>query len=299
MERADPEIFRPNVDRARWLFVPSIAFLSVDVSFYIRYFNSHPGSTRASPETVPKAEPGVAPATAARNRRPGEANKETRPPGTRTWLRAVRWIGRRQTKSHPVQEARDPAENRHGGAPRGEARRSQGASPRLASAGWSRLASAAVRLSALRSPRSGREQNAHDPDADAPREREKPRGELFDIVNNRALPLARCRLDPRRSARQCSAEQRRTACEARGRPPPWRCWRRSPQPRRRRNGRRGRSRWWCRSPPAAASMSACASRRNTWASCSARPSWSRTSARRPAPPAASASPKRRPTATPC
>ena len=54
-------------------------------------------------------------------------------------------------------EARPPAENRHGGAPRGERPASWDA-PRLTERGWSRLASATteqVRLSALRPPLVG------------------------------------------------------------------------------------------------------------------------------------------------
>jgi hypothetical protein len=55
-------------------------------------------------------------------------------------------------------EARPPAENRHGGAPRGERPASWDA-PRLTSADQSRLASATteqVRLSALRPPLLGK-----------------------------------------------------------------------------------------------------------------------------------------------
>jgi hypothetical protein len=51
-------------------------------------------------------------------------------------------------------EARPPAKNRHGGAPRGERPASWDA-PRLTERGWSRLARATttqVRLSALRPP---------------------------------------------------------------------------------------------------------------------------------------------------
>jgi hypothetical protein len=57
----------------------------------------------------------------------------------------------------PEMEARPPAENRHGGAPRGERPASWDA-PRLTERGWSRLASATttqVRLSALRPPLVG------------------------------------------------------------------------------------------------------------------------------------------------
>ena len=66
-------------------------------------------------------------------------------------------------------EARPPAENRHGGAPRGERPASWDA-PRLTRADRSRLANATtdiVRLSALRPPlvRGGREQQGPNPGA--------------------------------------------------------------------------------------------------------------------------------------
>ena len=77
-------------------------------------------------------------------------------------------------------EARPPAENRHGGAPRGERPASWDA-PRLTRADQSRLANATtdiVRLSALRPPLQGdgRERKASPGRRDAPREREVLRG---------------------------------------------------------------------------------------------------------------------------
>ncbi len=54
-----------------------------------------------------------------------------RPPGTTTWLRGARCT---DPEAMPEMEARPPAQNRHGGAPKGAASRSQGTSGRLASA---------------------------------------------------------------------------------------------------------------------------------------------------------------------
>ena len=76
-----------------------------------------------------------------------------RPPGMTTWLRGARCT---DPEAMPEMEARPPAENRHGGAPRGERPASWDA-PRLTSADPSRLAHATneiVRLSALRPPLS-------------------------------------------------------------------------------------------------------------------------------------------------
>src|SRR6478752_7613693 len=77
-----------------------------------------------------------------------------RPPGMTTWLRGARCT---DPEAMPEMEARPPAENRHGGAPRGERPASWDA-PRLTRADQSRLANAAtdiVRLSALRPPLFG------------------------------------------------------------------------------------------------------------------------------------------------
>src|SRR4051812_2903491 len=68
-----------------------------------------------------------------------------------TWLRGARCP---DPEEMPEMEARPPAENRHGGAPRGERPASWDA-PRLTRADQSRLANATtkiVRLSALRPP---------------------------------------------------------------------------------------------------------------------------------------------------
>src|SRR6187397_3535331 len=78
-----------------------------------------------------------------------------RPPGMTTWLRGARCT---DPEEMPEMEARPPAENRHGGAPRGERPASWDA-PHPAGADRSRLTRATleqVRLSALRPPpRSG------------------------------------------------------------------------------------------------------------------------------------------------
>src|SRR5215510_1172794 len=47
---------------------------------------------------------------------PREA-RDPRPPGTTTWLRGARLT---DPEEMPEKEARPPAQNRHGGAPRGE-----------------------------------------------------------------------------------------------------------------------------------------------------------------------------------
>ena len=67
-----------------------------------------------------------------------------RPPGMTTWLRGARCT---DPEAMPEMEARPPAENRHGGAPRGERPASWDA-PRLTRADQSRLANATTRHSA-------------------------------------------------------------------------------------------------------------------------------------------------------
>ena len=84
----------------------------------------------------------------------------------------------------PEMEARPPAENRHGGAPRGERRVMGRAAPHLARK--SRLARATteqVRLSALRPPLigSGAKGLKTNPGADTRRGNEE--ATLFDIVS--------------------------------------------------------------------------------------------------------------------
>src|SRR3981189_420232 len=81
----------------------------------------------------------------------GSGGPGHRPPGIMTWLRGARCT---DPEAMPEMEARPPAENRHGGAPRGERPASWDA-PRLTRADQSRLANATterVRLSALRPP---------------------------------------------------------------------------------------------------------------------------------------------------
>ena len=84
----------------------------------------------------------------------GSGGPGHRPPGMTTWLRGARCT---DPEAMPEMEARPPAENRHGGAPRGERPASWDA-PRLTRADQSRLANATtdiVRLSALRPPLVG------------------------------------------------------------------------------------------------------------------------------------------------
>src|SRR3954468_23301553 len=81
----------------------------------------------------------------------GSGGPGHRPPGMTTWLRGARCT---DPEAMPEMEARPPAENRHGGAPRGERPASWDA-PHLTRADPSRLANATteqVRLSALRPP---------------------------------------------------------------------------------------------------------------------------------------------------
>src|SRR3954453_20989505 len=99
-----------------------------------------------------------------------------------TWLRGARCT---DPEEMPEMEARPPAENRHGGAPRGERPASWDA-PRLTRADPSRLANATteiVRLSALRPPLQG-DGRDH---TDTTRAQQHAAGTnntaLFDIVN--------------------------------------------------------------------------------------------------------------------
>src|SRR3954467_6080623 len=98
-----------------------------------------------------------------------------------TWLRGARCT---DPEAMPEMEARPPAENRHGGAPRGERPASRDA-PRLTSADPSRLANATteiVRLSALRPPLVGGDAKGKA----RPRAQQRAAGTnntaLFDIV---------------------------------------------------------------------------------------------------------------------
>src|SRR5215510_1071373 len=78
---------------------------------------AHPRSSEGlSPETCRRRSGEWRPAAAARNRlAPGGSGP--RPPGTTTWLREARST---DPEEMPEKEARPPAQNRHGGAPRGE-----------------------------------------------------------------------------------------------------------------------------------------------------------------------------------
>src|SRR5580765_8457111 len=92
----------------------------------------------------------------------GSGGPGHRPPGMMTWLRGARCT---DPEAMPEMEARPPAENRHGGAPRGERPASWNA-PYLTSADPSRLANATteiVRLSALRPPLFGSGANGYRP----------------------------------------------------------------------------------------------------------------------------------------
>src|SRR5262245_590170 len=100
----------------------------------LRY--AYPRSSEGpSPETRRRRSGEWRPAAAARNRSaPGGSGP--RPPGTTTWLRGARST---DPEEMPEKEARPPAQNRHGGAPRGEpvpldARRASGSADRRASA---------------------------------------------------------------------------------------------------------------------------------------------------------------------
>src|SRR5262245_60657456 len=81
----------------------------------LRY--AYPRSSEGpSPETSRRRSGEWRPAAAARNRSaPGGSGP--RPPGTTTWLRGARST---DPEEMPEKEARPPAQNRHGGAPRGE-----------------------------------------------------------------------------------------------------------------------------------------------------------------------------------
>src|SRR5262245_22907727 len=100
------------------------------------YVAHYPRSSEGpSPETSRRRSGEWRPAAAARNRlAPGGSGP--RPLGTTTWLRGARST---DPEEMPEKEARPPAQNRHGGAPRGErvpldARRASGSADRRASA---------------------------------------------------------------------------------------------------------------------------------------------------------------------
>src|SRR3954468_6626100 len=112
----------------------------------------------------------------------GSGGPGHRPPGMTTWLRGARCT---DPEEMPEMEARPPAENRHGGAPRGERPASWDA-PRLTRADPSRLANATteiVRLSALRPPLFGSGANGWRPTRAQQRAAGTNNTALFDIVN--------------------------------------------------------------------------------------------------------------------
>src|SRR6516164_3661038 len=106
------------------------------------------------PETSRRRSEAWRPAAAARNRSPREA-RDPRPPGTTTWLRGARCTD----PGHAGDGSAAPgAQNRHGGAPRGErpaswdARRLASAWPAASCAGPTGASHAPERFSALRPP---------------------------------------------------------------------------------------------------------------------------------------------------
>src|SRR5215475_14785224 len=125
------------------------------------------------PETSRRRSGEWRPAVAARNRRPREARDPARQ-ALRPGCEEVAALIRRKM---PEKEARPPAQNRHGGAPRGErvpldARRASPGADRRAP---KRATTEIVRLSALRSPLMGwmEKRNAKPGRSNAPRERER------------------------------------------------------------------------------------------------------------------------------
>src|SRR5262245_28305340 len=135
----------------------------------LRY--AYPRSSEGpSPETSRRRSGEWRPAAAARNRlAPGGSGP--RPPGTTTWLRGARST---DPEEMPEKEARPPAQNRHGGASRGErvppdARRASQA--RIVAPDSATKEN--LRLSALRSPLMGRmeKRKAKPGRRNAPRER--------------------------------------------------------------------------------------------------------------------------------
>src|SRR6188768_3467136 len=119
----------------------------------------------------------------------GSGGPGHRPPGMMTWLRGARCT---DPEAMPEMEARPPAKNRHGGAPRGERPASWDA-PRLTRADQSRLANATteiVRLSALRPPLQGDGRDHKDKTRaqNAPRERTTLRCLTSWILINGFIP---------------------------------------------------------------------------------------------------------------
>ena len=123
----------------------------------------------------------------------GSGGPGHRPPGMTTWLRGARCT---DPEAMPEMEARPPAENRHGGAPRGERPASWDA-PRLTRADQSRLTNATkeiVRLSALRPPlHSGMDAKGKARTRAQQRAAGTNNTALFDIVSLRLRPTAHVR----------------------------------------------------------------------------------------------------------
>src|SRR5262245_1272625 len=118
-----------------------------------------------------------------------------RPPGTMTWLRGACCT---DPEEMPEKEARPLAQNRHGGAPRGErvpldARR---ASPGTARRAPKRATTGIPRLSALRSPLMGWMEQRKSKTRAQQRAAGTKKTALFDIVNRN---IAATRLGPRRA----------------------------------------------------------------------------------------------------
>src|SRR4029079_3147515 len=125
-----------------------------------------------------------------------------------TWLRGASLHGS-GGNAGDGSEARPPAENRHGGAPRGERPASWDA-PRLTRADPSRLASATneiVRLSALRPPLQGDGRDHEDKTRAQQRVAGTKNTALFDIVNmttaNGSLRAPRLRTRRARAPLSC------------------------------------------------------------------------------------------------
>src|SRR5215475_7939895 len=105
-----------------------------------------------------------------------------RPPGTMTWLRGARCT---DPEEMPEKEARPPAQNRHGGAPRGErvpldARRASQSADRRAP---KRATTEILRLAALRSPLVGVDGTETSKTRGQQRAAGTKKTALFDIVN--------------------------------------------------------------------------------------------------------------------
>src|SRR5262249_49727199 len=159
----------------------------------------HRSSEGPSPEPSRRRSGEWRPAAAARNRlAPGGSGP--RPPGITTWLRGARCT---DPEEMPEKEARPPAQNRHGGAPRGErvppdARRASPGADRRAP---KRATTEILRLSALRSPLVGVDGKETSKTWAQHRAGEPKKRALFDIGNrNIAAPRTgphRARASPR------------------------------------------------------------------------------------------------------